>query len=208
MALLGQIKDMLGPQPLEVPIFPLHAVLLPGAVLPLRVFEQRYVEMTKACLRDNLPFGVCLIQEGAEVGAPAVPERVGCLASIVDWDMPQLGIFSLRALGGERFAMNRWSVQPGGLIRAQVSILPREPETELPEEHRTCARVLELIIDRLGAEHFQEPFRFRDAAWVSYRLAETLPLKLQARQKLLELDAAAARLQVLHRFLASQGLAD
>ncbi|HEX6828652.1 MAG TPA: LON peptidase substrate-binding domain-containing protein [Burkholderiales bacterium] len=199
---------MLDPQTLEVPIFPLHAVLLPGSVLPLRVFEQRYVEMTKACLRDNRPFGVCLIQEGAEVGAPAVPERVGCLADILDWDMQQLGIFNLRTVGTERFTLRRWTAEPSGLIRAQVSVLPQEPETALPDEHRACARVLELIIDKLGTGHFQEPFRFDDAAWVSYRLAETLPLKLQARQKLLELDEAAARLQVLHRFLATQGLAD
>ncbi|HET9699684.1 MAG TPA: LON peptidase substrate-binding domain-containing protein [Burkholderiales bacterium] len=208
MTLLGQIKDMLGPQSLEVPIFPLHAVLLPGSLMPLRVFEQRYVEMTKTCLRNSRPFGVCLIQEGAEVGTPAVPERVGCLATILEWDMQQLGIFSLRTLGTERFAMNRWTVEPGGLIRAQVSVLPREPETVLPDQHRTCARVLELIIDKLGNDHFHGPFRFDDAAWVSYRLAETLPLKLEARQKLLELDAAAERLQVLHRFLTSQGLAD
>lgn len=208
MTLLGQIKDMLGPQSMEVPIFPLHSVLLPGSVMPLRVFEQRYVEMTKTCLRNSRPFGVCLIQEGAEVGTPAVPERVGCLATILEWDMQQLGIFSLRTLGTERFAMNRWTVEPSGLIRAQVSVLPREPETVLPEEHRTCARVLELIIEKLGNDHFHEPFRFDDAAWVSYRLAETLPLKLEARQKLLELDAAAERLQVLHRFLTSQGLAD
>lgn len=197
-----------GPQTLEVPIFPLHAVLLPGSVLPLRVFEQRYVEMTKSCLRGSRPFGVCLIREGAEVGQPAVPERVGCLASILDWDMQQLGIFNLRTLGTERFAMNQWTVESGGLIKAQVSLLPPEPETALPAEHSTCARVLELIIEKLGSGHFHEPFRFDDAAWVSYRLAETLPLKLDAKQKLLELDAAGERLQVLHRFLTSQGLAD
>src|SRR3970040_2837022 len=86
----------------QIHIFPLNTVLYPEGVLPLKVFEQRYIEMTKACLRDERPFGVCLIREGREVGTAAVPEPVGCLATIESWDMPQLGLFHLvaRARGG------------------------------------------------------------------------------------------------------------
>ena len=208
MALRDLLQAMRGPETLEVAIFPLHAVLLPGSLLPLKVFEQRYVEMTKACLRDDQPFGVCLIHEGAEVGPAAVPEKVGCLARIVEWDMEQLGIFELRALGTQRFAIESQAVSGNGLIRARVRALPVEPGSALPEEHRNCARVLRLIIEKLGAGHFREPFDFDDAAWVSYRLTETLPLKLEAKQRLLELDAAAARLKVLHKFLVSQGLSE
>ncbi|HSD59235.1 MAG TPA: LON peptidase substrate-binding domain-containing protein [Burkholderiales bacterium] len=208
MALRDLLQAMRGPETQEVTLFPLHAVLLPGSLLPLKVFEQRYIEMTKACLRDNQPFGVCLIHEGAEVGAPAVPEKVGCLASIVEWDMQQLGIFHLKTLGTRRFTIESHSLSDNGLLRARVRALPVEPGSALPEEHRNCARVLRLIIDKLGAEHFQEPFNFEDAAWVSYRLTETLPLKLEVKQRLLELDAAAARLKVLHKFLASQGLSE
>ena len=62
---------------LEIPIFPLNTVLFPGGVLPLKIFEQRYLEMTKACLRDGTSFGVCLINDGQEVGAPAMPAEVG-----------------------------------------------------------------------------------------------------------------------------------
>lgn len=206
MALSDLLKDVRGPEVGEVPIFPLHTVLLPGSLLPLKVFEQRYVEMTKLCLRDERPFGVCLIHEGAEVGTPAVPERVGCLATIVDWDMQQLGIFNLKTLGTRRFEIDSHSVSGNGLISAQVTMLPEEAETAVPEEHRSCAKVLRLIVEKLGAEHFQPPLRYDDATWVSYRLTETLPLKLAAKQKLLELDDCLARLKVLHKFLMSQGL--
>lgn len=191
---------------MEVPVFPLNAVLLPGSLLPLKVFEQRYIEMTKGCIADNRPFGVCLIQEGGEVGAPAVPERVGCLATIVEWDMQQLGIFELKTLGTERFRIDSREVNPSGLITARITLLSEEPAVQLPDEHRNCAEVLRLIIDKVGKEFFREPFDFEDSAWVSYRLAEALPLKLDAKQKLLELDSSAARLKVLHKFLASQGL--
>lgn len=191
---------------MEIPIFPLNTVLLPGSILALKVFEQRYIDMTKNCLKENSPFGVCLIVEGGEVGSPALPERVGCLASIIDWDMQQLGIFNLKTLGARRFRIESHEVGRGGLVSARVRLLPDEPATPLSEEHHQCATVLRMIIDKLGNEYFQEPYRFDDAVWVSYRLTETLPIKIAAKQKLLELDSSAARLRVLHKFLVTQGL--
>src|SRR6188768_4210937 len=89
----------------SVPLFPLQAVLFPGSVLPLRIFEARYMDMAKACIKSGDPFGVCLIREGAEDGAPAVPENVGCLARILDCDMEELGILKVRAEGLERFRL-------------------------------------------------------------------------------------------------------
>ena len=87
----------------DLPLFPLGTVLFPGGLLPLRVFEQRYLELVKSSMREQSPFGVCLIREGAEVGAPATPEPVGCLAHIVQWDMQQLGLLRIAARGAERF---------------------------------------------------------------------------------------------------------
>ena len=79
-----------GRKPERVPIFPLSTVLYPGALLPLRIFEARYMDMAKECLKTGGPFGICLIREGAEVGTPAVPEPVGCLARIAEADMEEL----------------------------------------------------------------------------------------------------------------------
>src|SRR5687767_8139732 len=109
---------------LQVPIFPLGTVLFPGGLLPLKIFEQRYLEMTKACLKDNTPFGVCLIREGLEVGTAAVPETVGCLATIEQWDMPHPGLFHLAARGGERFRIRDMEVAANHLISATVDTLP------------------------------------------------------------------------------------
>ena len=208
MALLDYLSGGREPKSVEVPLFPLNTVLLPGSILALKVFEQRYVEMTKSCLKDNRPFGVCLIEEGSEVGTPAVPARVGCLATIIEWDMPQLGIFELKTVGTQRFRIETCDIRPDGLLIARITLMQEEPTAPLPDEHHICARVLRRIVDKLGSAYFREPFRFDDAAWVSYRLAETLPLKLAAKQKLLELDSSTARLTVLHKFLASQGLGE
>ena len=117
----------------DVPLFPLHTVLFPGGLLPLRIFEQRYLEMAKDCLRAGTPFGVCLIREGAEVGAPATHEDLGCLARITQWDMQQLGLLQVIAQGGERFRVLARRVRADGLILADIEILAENPDTSAPD---------------------------------------------------------------------------
>ena len=191
---------------LEIPIFPLNTVLFPAGRLPLRVFEQRYMDMAKTCLRDDQPFGVCLIKEGQEVGGPALPEQVGCLAKVTHWDMPQLGILSLDALGMRRFSIEEQRIQENGLIIAKVVTVSLEAAQPVPDTLSACAQVLRGIIAKVGETHFQAPLQFDDAVWVGYRLVEVLPLKSIVKQKMLEMNDPIARLQILQTFLVKQGL--
>lgn len=192
---------------MNIPIFPLNTVLFPGGLLPLRVFEPRYMEMTRDCLKGNRPFGVCLIQEGAEVGAPAVPEAVGCLAKITDWDMQKQGILSIRTLGGRRFRITTRHTGNQGLISAEVEPIAAEPRLSVPAEYSGCAQLLQMVVADQGKSIFAEPHQFDDAAWVGYRLADILPVPLVAKQKLLELTDSLQRLAILQRFLEQRGLA-
>jgi len=195
-----------GPRPGEtVPIFPLGTVLFPGMRLPLRIFEPRYMDMAKACLKHDAAFGVCLIREGQEVGAPAVPEPVGCLAKIREWDMEQLGILRVRAEGLERFRLEATETTPAGLILGRIERLPAEPAATSPEL-AACAGFVRKVIEAVGSARFGEPYGYDDASWVGFRLAEILPLRNPVRQKLLELTDAGARLAILHRFLREQRL--
>jgi len=190
--------------PERIAIFPLGTVLFPGGALPLKVFEQRYVEMTKACLRDEQPFGVCLIREGREVGTAAVPEAVGCLATIEQWDMPHPGLFHLLARGGGRFRIREMQVAANHLISAAVEPIP--PDVPADAVDPLCREVLQAIVERVGAERFPAPLQLDDAAWVGYRLAEVLPLETRLRQELLELTDAGARLERLRALLVQHGL--
>lgn len=190
--------------PGRVPIFPLGTVLFPGGALPLKIFEQRYLEMTKACLKDDQPFGVCLIREGREVGAAAVPEAVGCLASIEQWDMPHPGLFHLVARGGERFRIRDMQVAANHLISAAVESIP--PDAPVDAVDPLCREMLQAIVEKVGAERFPGPLRLDDAAWVGYRLAEVLPLEAKFKQELLELTDAAARLARLRALLEKHKL--
>lgn len=173
-------------------------------MLPLKIFEQRYIEMTKFCIRDDQPFGVCQIREGHEVGVPALPEAVGCLAKITQWDMPQLGLFKLTVRGDKRFRLIGTRIAANGLITGQYELLP--PEQGLAEIDQDCAEVLKLVVDKVGAENFPSPLKLDDPAWVAYRLAEILPMEATVKQQLLELQDAAARFALLRRIMVQQGL--
>jgi hypothetical protein len=187
----------------EIPLFPLGVVLFPGGTLPLRVFETRYIDMTRGCLKNDTPFGVCLIREGREVGAPAVPEPIGCLARILECDMQQLGVLELKAAGRERFRVLATRSNSQGLVLGEVQVLPDAPDAPVPPELSTCVELLKSVVKRAGRPVFAEPHRYDSAAWVGYRLAEILPLPMEARQKLLEMEEPVARLSSLYRVLAS-----
>lgn len=189
-----------------LPIFPLKTVLFPGGALPLRIFETRYMDMAKECLKKSSPFGVCLIREGEEVGAPAVPEAVGCTARIGACDMEELGVLKVRAEGLERFRIVSSETNRAGLIVGQVEPLMREPAAIDAPGHAECAELLRKLIPAIGTERFSPPFRYDDATWVSFRLAEILPLRNDVKQKMLELTDATLRLAVLHKFLKMQKL--
>lgn len=190
-----------------MPLFPLNTVLFPGGLLPLRVFEQRYLEMAKDCLRAGTPFGVCLIRDGAEVGAPATHEDIGCLAHIKHWDMQQLGLLQLIAQGGQRFRVLARRIRADGLILADIARLADDTDGPIPAKYAACRQLLERIVAEHGDRLFAPPFLLDSSAWVGARLAEVLPLPAASRQRLLELDDALQRLEILQRLLAESALA-
>jgi uncharacterized protein len=185
----------------RLPIFPLNLVLFPGGLLPLKIFEQRYLDMTKECLRDNTPFGVCLIREGQEVGSPAAHETVGCTAAITHWEMPHLGLFQLSTTGQRPFRIVEREIRGNGLIEADVEWLPDVAGAIDEDSFGLCRRILESIAARVCSEVFAGPTRFDDPRWVSYRLAELLPVDADEKQRLLDTRVDAERLSQLARLL-------
>jgi Lon protease-like protein len=197
---------------IRVPLFPLKTVLFPRGRLALRIFEQRYLTMAKSRLSGETPFGVCLITHGEEVAAPGAageaPEiaTVGTHATIHTWDMPQLGILHVTVRGGARFVIRSHQVAPDGLVVGEVSPLAAEQPAPLTDVHRPLAELLELLVARIGAQHFPEERAFDDASWVGYRLAELLPLPLSVKQSMLEINDPQIRLAVMQRYVAEHGL--
>jgi len=195
-----------------VPLFPLKTVLFPGGILPLKVFETRYIDMVRECMKHDAPFGVVLIKSGQEVGAPADPESVGCFAHISQWDMPNLGVMMLRTEGGIRFRILETRVLADNRLEARVETIEADNEIPVSTMHVDCAKTLKIVIDDLEAKEeaelgagfdspFARPIRLDSAGWVANRWCEILPIPLKARQKLMELGDPGSRLTIVHKYL-------
>jgi Lon protease-like protein len=192
------------PEQFRLPLFPLNAVVFPGGRLPLRIFEQRYLDMVKQAIADDTPFGICAIREGAETGAPALPYTVGTRVHVTDWDMPQAGILHIDTQAEERFVIRSTRTEPGGLLTGSVEAVSAEPASAIPAELELAVEILRHIIGEYGTAHFPAPHEFDNAAWVGFRLSEVLPLKLSVKQNLLEMNDSAMRLRILTEFLKKQ----
>jgi Lon protease-like protein len=180
-----------------LPLFPLHTVLFPGGVLPLRIFEPRYLNMVGDCLRNDHGFGICLIRAGQEIGAAADCHEVGTLARIQDWDKTPEGLLAITARGERRFRVLEREVRPDLLSVARVELLDDPPPPPLPVEFAPLARLLEHLLDDLDPPYRTLPRALDDADWVGARLTELLPLDPQEKQFLLEQADPRARLETV-----------
>ena len=206
MGILDFLQRQPKPETMDIPLFPLSTVLFPGGLLPLKVFEQRYLDMAAACLRNSTPFGVCLIESGHETGTAAKPHAVGTLAEIVRSDMEQLGILLLTVRGGRRFRILEQQEGEAHLLAAKVELLPATPAAPVPPERQRLLPLLKRIIGDLGPERVEAPHRLDDAEWVGCRITEVLPIQNLAKQKLLELDDPVVRLEILEKYLDQRHL--
>lgn len=180
----------------SIALFPLNIVLFPRGPLPLRIFETRYVDMVKRCMREDAGFGVALIREGNEVG-PAATFDVGTAAKITDFDQLPDGLLGLSCVGRERFRILRRYLQSDGLNLAEVEWLEPEPVLPVAGEHQRLAALLGAVLPQLGGVYADIEMRLDDAAWVGHRLAEILPLPLPEKQILLEMNDPLQRLDAL-----------
>jgi Lon protease-like protein len=187
---------------IELPLFPLETVLFPGGQLQLRIFEPRYVDLVRECARSDSGFGVCLILQGHESGAPASPTAVGTIARITDFHTREDGLLGIVAEGGARFRVARSRVRHDGLLRGEVSVWPDEPTQAVPVEFALLQSILERLIETM-APHWRDAPRsaYEDASWLGFRLSELLPLTSDEQQGLLELTDPLLRLAELRDIL-------
>ena len=188
---------------MRIPLFPLQAVLFPGASLPLHVFEARYREMVGRCLEHQEPFGVCLILEGEEVGGPALPHRVGTEAAIIASRRYADGRYDIVVEGRRRFEVLRLdSSRP--YLRAEVRFLD-EPEGEGdPGLADAVAKLFEGVLESLelsGQAVADETWKDVDMRSLAYKIAAVLPVEEDVKQELLEMPDATSRLRAVAEVL-------
>ena len=186
---------------LSIPLFPLHTVLFPNGALPLRIFEPRYLDMISTCMKGGEGFGICLIKEGSEVGKAAVTYETGTLSEISYFNMDTHGMLCITAHGKQRFHILSKSVQANQLTIADVELLPNDPDKEIPHFFAPAVDVLRNLLEQLGYPFAKLEKRYDDACWVGSRLAELLPLRLEHKQYLLQLDDPIKRLDRLWQLM-------
>ena len=181
-----------------IALFPLNIVLFPDGPLPLRIFETRYVDMVRRCMREGHGFGVALIREGREVGMGETDTyEVGTLAKITDFHQLPDGLLGLSCVGQQRFGIQARSRQADGLHLAEVQWLDAEPAVPVPSRHARLPELLRTVLPQLGEVYTGIQMRLDDAAWVGHRLAEILPIPLGDKQSYLEMDDPVERLDRL-----------
>ncbi|HVK31872.1 MAG TPA: LON peptidase substrate-binding domain-containing protein [Burkholderiaceae bacterium] len=195
-----------------IALFPLKSVLFPDALLQLKVFEARYLDLVSRCLRENEPFGVVCLAAGREVGRHKVSfESQGVLAHIDEVDAEGANLLRVRCRGGARFEVaGTPRQQPDGLWMADVDLVPADeavtPEPEFFATVQALQQVIASLREQQGKSPFAEPFSLDDAGWVANRWCEILPVPLAARQKLMMLPDPQARLRLVHEYLKGKGV--
>jgi len=197
------------PLPQPLPLFPLRSVLFPGALLGLRVFEARYLDLVSECLRQQTPFGVVCLKQGAEAGdlSGAVRmEDVGVLARLEEVEAEEAGILRVRCTGLHRFritappeqrANGLWVAPAAESVAADA---PHMPGPAMLQTVQALAEAIRKLAER-GSEPFLRPYRLDDAGWVANRWCELLPVPMAAKQKLMALEDPVIRLSLVDGFL-------
>ncbi|MEC7560467.1 MAG: LON peptidase substrate-binding domain-containing protein [Pseudomonadota bacterium] len=191
-----------------MPIFPLRTVLFPGGILPLRIFEPRYVDMIRWCMREQATFGVVLLRQGSEVNTPADAAgndrelfKIGTEAEIIDFNQADNGLLGIVAQGRRKFSIVDTREKKDGLLLASVQYLPDEAVGELTDEHETLVAVLKDLLQHPLIQQLNPEVDLQQARSVSYRLADLLPLEPEIKQALLQMNWPKERLSELRRLV-------
>ncbi len=192
---------------IELRLFPLRAVLFPGGVLPLRIFEPRYVDMIGHCMRHEHGFGVVLIRQGSEARLAAgdtQPDtfQVGTEAQIVDFNQADNGLLGIVVKGSRKFYVRETFEQSDHLLMGRVEILPEESPGELLPEHEPLVDVLKELTQHPLVKKLNIQVNFEEARSVSFRLAELLPIESEIKQSLLQMRMPRERLTELSRIVS------
>ncbi len=204
----------------ELPLFPLGTVLFPGGLLPLRIFEVRYLDMISRCHKSGTAFGVVSLTQGAEVRSapgdgPLAAETfssVGTLARITQYSAPQAGLLVIRCEGAERFTVKRSEKLRHGLWVAEAELLAPDQVVPIPDDLQHIAKGLRKLLNQLKERDVPpdqipliEPYRFEDCDWVANRWCELLPVPVEMKQQLMSLDNPLLRLELVSDLLDKSG---
>lgn len=208
----------------QIPLFPLQTVLFPGGVLPLRIFEVRYLDLIGRCQKEGAPFGVICLRRGSEVRQPPVAtgeltaseafHGVGTLAHITAVERPQPGLMLIRCRGGRRFRLLHSEQMKHGLWIGEVEYLDEDPVVAVPPDLAHVRAGLERLLQHMQQASagdglpIQPPYQWDDCGWVANRWCDILPVSPQLKQQFLAVDSPLVRLELVADLLGHLKIGD
>ena len=202
---------ILSSQIITIPLFPLSSTLFPKGVIELQIFEVRYLNMIKDCVKTESPFGIVTLNSGGEVRSPVEDvhfSQVGTLANIDRYDPVQANLYFIRCSGGARFKVISSEKLSNGQWQAEVNIFLEDEISPIPNELKVCSAALSKVIDSMKLQGvlesqmpFQQPYLLQDCGWVANRWAELLPLNSGQKEHLLGIENPRLRLDLILELL-------
>lgn len=191
-------------------MFPLGSVLFPTMMLPLHLFEPRYLELADRVVNGEREFGVVLIERGSEVGGGEVRSDVGTVAQVVEAQQFDDGRWALGCVGTRRIRVLEWLADdpyPRAIVEDWVDPKPElDPDDARARAEAGLAKVFSLY-GELGYRGAAQDFEIStDATMASYQISALAPLGALDRQKLLASTTPALRLELADQLLADEAL--
>lgn len=187
---------------MKLPLFPLSAVLFPGCVLDLQVFEARYLDMIARCMKQGSGFGVVCILEGSETGdiEPDIA-GIGCEARVSDFQKQDNGLLGIRVEGGRRFEVLNTELQRDNLLVADVHWLDEIPEQPLQEEDQDLLALLKALAEHPMVAALNMNTEVSGQQSLANQLAYLLPFAEEDKLDLLQVDDPQQRLDGIQALL-------
>jgi len=184
-------------------LFPLNTVLFPGSILPLKIFEQRYLNLVKDCMKQQTGFVIVLISEGKEVGTAPQIYCAGCYVEIIDWEPLPNGLLGISVQAKYRVRLSHSSVRDDGLLLAETSPFEATLDNNLPlpKAFEPLSDTLKQLLNHPFAQQYKDKVNFNDAADICYRLSELLPISNKQKQQLLETETTEQMLDQLALYI-------
>ena len=154
-------------------------------------------------MKTEQGFGICLIRNGSEVGEAAQTYETGTLSEITYFNQQSDGLLGITASGKQRFHIIATEIKPNQLTVAEVELIPNEAPTPIPSQYKSAVDMLKRIFENLGYPFAKIEKHYDDASWVGSRLAEFLPISLEQKQYLLQLNDPLKRLDRVWSLLES-----
>ena len=193
----------------QIPLFPLRVVMFPRGRLNLQIFERRYIDLVTHCMRTSSGFGICLLKEGEEViqeGTNQTIHRTGTYSNIIDWDQLENGLLGITVEGSAKFSIEDCWQSDSGVLQGNVQFNDTDNvgrETiPLDDQYTALADLLQNLESHPLVEQKKLIIDYNNLWDLGWRLSELIPIEIEQKQQLLEIDDPWERIQSIEQLVS------